>query len=96
MVRAADESFRNASYGSFMPIFEFVCENCNKSFEKLVLGSAAEPECPSCKSTKLAQKFSVFSASVPKASGAAPRPMGGCCGGGACGMPGPSSGCCDN
>jgi putative FmdB family regulatory protein len=73
-----------------MPIFEYVCHDCNNSFEKLVIGTA-EPECPSCHSKQLAQRFSVFSATV-KSSGPAPRSMGGCCGGGACGLPGP----CDN
>lgn len=74
-----------------MPIFEYVCDECHASFEKLVMGGA-EPECPSCHSKKLEQKFSVFSASVPRASSAPSMPMGGCCGGGACGMPGG----CDN
>jgi putative FmdB family regulatory protein len=74
-----------------MPIFEYVCEQCNNSFEKLVMGSS-EPECPSCHGKKLAQKFSVFSAAAPRTSSPAPAPMGGCCGGGACGLPGP----CDN
>lgn len=76
-----------------MPIFEYICKDCNNSFEKLVMGSA-EPECPTCHGKQLAQKFSVFTASVPRSS--SPTPMGGCCGGGACGLPGPSGGCCDN
>jgi putative FmdB family regulatory protein len=74
-----------------MPIFEYICKDCKHSFEKLVMGSA-KPECPSCHGKQLAQKFSVFSASVPRSSSPAPGPMGGCCGGGACGRPGP----CDN
>lgn len=73
-----------------MPIFEYVCNDCQNSFEKLVIGSA-EPECPSCHSKRLAQRFSVFSASAKSPAPARPA-MGGCCGGGACGLPGP----CDN
>lgn len=79
-----------------MPIFEYICKDCKHSFEKLVMGSA-KPECPSCHGKQLAQKFSVFSASVTSPriaeSGRNVGPsMGGCCGGGACGRPGP----CDN
>jgi putative FmdB family regulatory protein len=91
-----------------MPIFEYICKDCKHSFEKLVMGSA-KPECPSCHGKQLAQKFSVFSASVSspriaKSGRNVGHPtmesgrnvghptMGGCCGGGACGRPGP----CDN
>jgi putative FmdB family regulatory protein len=80
-----------------MPIFEYICKDCNHSFEKLVMGSA-KPECPSCHGEQLAQKFSVFSASVtsPRIAESGRNvghpTMGGCCGGGACGRPGP----CDN
>lgn len=84
--------FATGNLTSSMPIFEYICSDCNATFEKLVMGSA-EPECPSCHSKKLAQKFSVFTASAPRSSGASAMPMGGCCGGGACGMPGP---CNDN
>ena len=77
---------------SYMPIFEYICKECDSTFEKLVMGSA-ELECPACHSKQLDQKFSVFSPSVPQSSGGrSPMPSGGCCGGGACGMPGP----CDN
>ena len=79
-----------------MPIFEYICKDCKHSFEKLVMGSA-KPECPSCHGKQLAQKFSVFSASVnsPRIAESGRNvgsSMGGCCGGGACGRPGP----CDN
>ena len=43
-----------------MPIFEYVCKDCNKPFEALVLGSR-EPECPTCHGKNLAQQISVFS-----------------------------------
>ena len=76
--------------GYVMPIFEYVCDDCHSSFETLVMGSA-EPECPSCHGKRLEQKFSVFSATVASHPSAKPAPMGGCCGGGACGFPG--SGC---
>ncbi len=31
-----------------MPIFEFHCDKCDKTFEKLVFGGDAEVECPFC------------------------------------------------
>ena len=35
-----------------MPIYEYECNNCNKNFETLVMGSST-PECPSCDSQDL-------------------------------------------
>ena len=42
-----------------MPIFEYVCKDCNKRFEALVRG-AQKAECPSCHGRKLEQQLSVF------------------------------------
>ena len=49
-----------------MPIFEYICKDCNRPFEALILGSR-KPECPSCHGHNLAQQFSVFSAGAPRA-----------------------------
>lgn len=59
-----------------MPIFEYVCKECKKPFEALVIGSR-QPECPSCHGRDLAQQFSVFAAAhsgapATAACGAAP------------------------
>ncbi len=43
-----------------MPIYEYVCQDCNRRFEALVMGSR-EPECPECHSKKLQQQISSFS-----------------------------------
>ena len=52
-----------------MPIFEYVCRNCSKSFEKLVLSREIEPlVCPHCGSPRVEQKFSAFSTSTATAS----------------------------
>jgi len=40
-----------------MPIFEYKCNKCDKSFEALVIGSDV-PECPSCKSRDLSRLMS--------------------------------------
>ncbi|MGQ9603902.1 MAG: FmdB family zinc ribbon protein [bacterium] len=43
-----------------LPIFEYECRNCSKSFE--ILGSAkTKPRCPFCKSRKTTRIFSAFS-----------------------------------
>ncbi len=74
-----------------MPIFEYVCRDCGKTFELIVRSGSGEPECPHCGSRGVAKKFSSFAvASAPArrgcaASDAAPCPHGGCgCGPGCC------------
>lgn len=70
-----------------MPIFEFVCRNCDHPFEKLVSGSTP-PECPACHSQDLARQLSVFAVS----SKAAPAPRAAASPCGTCGDPrGPGS-----
>ncbi|HSB11930.1 MAG TPA: zinc ribbon domain-containing protein [Blastocatellia bacterium] len=74
-----------------MPIFEYICKQCDQRFEKLVQGSSAV-ECPACKGTKLEKQLSVFAPG--KAQGALEampqaRPCGRCGdprGPGACSM----------
>lgn len=65
-----------------MPIYEYVCRDCDHRFETLVQGSAT-PHCPSCDSASLAKQLSVFAVSTKSAS--APRPAPGPCG--SCGDP---------
>lgn len=40
-----------------MPIFEYVCRDCQKQFETLVLGSTV-PACPDCDSQELDRQIS--------------------------------------
>lgn len=50
-----------------MPIFEFVCTECDESFEDLVsLNKINEVVCPSCGGSKVKKKMSTF-ASKPAA-----------------------------
>jgi putative FmdB family regulatory protein len=65
-----------------MPIFEYVCKQCNHGFEALVYGGQ-KAECPKCHSRKLTPQLSVFAVSAKGASSAAPS-SGAC---GACGDP---------
>ena len=71
-----------------MPIFEYICKDCQHEFEALVFGKQ-KAECPKCQSKKLEPKLSVFAVSAK--SGGASRPMAtGPCG--SCGHPdGPGS-----
>lgn len=36
-----------------MPIFEFVCASCGKSFEEIIAANAKFPPCPACGSTSV-------------------------------------------
>jgi len=42
-----------------MPIFEYVCKECNNEFEMLVQGTN-QATCPACESTQLEKKLSGF------------------------------------
>lgn len=64
-----------------MPIFEYTCEDCGTSFEKLVRRSqASEVACPSCGQEHLKQELSTFAARATGGESAAPI-MGGCASG---------------
>ena len=43
-----------------MPIYEFVCEECGKEFEELMLGSDRSVNCPQCSSDRCVKKMSAF------------------------------------
>lgn len=44
-----------------MPLFEFTCRVCGKTFETLVMGNR-RPVCPSCGSDELDKLYSTFAA----------------------------------
>ncbi len=67
-----------------MPIFEYICKECDHHFETIVYGKQ-KAACPKCHATKLAPQLSVFAVSAKGASSSAPaRSSGGC---GSCGDP---------
>jgi putative FmdB family regulatory protein len=72
-----------------MPIFEYVCRECEHQFEAIVLGSQT-PKCPKCESRKLEQQLSRFAVGGEKSAAASsPGPCGSCGdprGPGACSM----------
>ena len=43
-----------------MPIYEFVCEECGKEFEELIMGGRREVQCPACSSARCRKKMSAF------------------------------------
>jgi putative FmdB family regulatory protein len=70
-----------------MPIYEYICDECETQFERIVLNKAQEIACPNCSGTKNTIQLSVFSvpngnASSSKQAGATPAGGGSCCGGG--------------
>jgi putative FmdB family regulatory protein len=65
-----------------MPIFEYVCQECQHEFEALVFGRD-KAKCPKCQSKKLTPQLSVFAVSA-KGSSNASAPRGSC---GSCGDP---------
>jgi len=44
-----------------MPIYEYLCSNCGRVFEQLVIRRDASVECPSCPGATVEKQFSAFS-----------------------------------
>jgi putative FmdB family regulatory protein len=66
-----------------VPIYEYVCMQCESHFEELVRGDQ-QVACPDCAATNVSRQFSTFAVH----GGAAKQPSfkpagggGGCCGG---------------
>jgi putative FmdB family regulatory protein len=70
-----------------MPIFEYICKECDHQFEALVYGNQ-KAACPNCHGAKLTPRLSVFAVTAKGSAGSTPS-TGGC---GSCGDPrGPGS-----
>ncbi|MFC1498532.1 zinc ribbon domain-containing protein [Verrucomicrobiota bacterium] len=74
-----------------MPIYEYQCGKCKKSFEHLARSmSDPAPKCPKCGAGEVEKQLSSFSAlsgnshdsSLPPCSSEGTCPSGGCAGGG--------------
>jgi putative FmdB family regulatory protein len=73
-----------------MPIYEYICDDCQTEFEKLVLNKQQEIACPKCASKKATIQLSVFATSNGSSDGASAKSFtsfsggggGSCCGGG--------------
>jgi len=72
-----------------MPLFEYRCGSCGKSFERIVLGQTTVV-CPECESRKVTKLLSVFAVSTSNGGSAKPSVASAACG--SCGDPrGPGS-----
>jgi len=65
-----------------MPLYEYICRECEHQFEALVNGSS-KASCPKCSSGKLEQQYSAFAVGAAKGKGrfaksAASGPCGSC------------------
>ena len=72
-----------------MPIYEYLCEECETRFEKIVINKQQEIACPKCASKKASIQVSVFATVNGGANGASAKSStpsfgggGSCCGGG--------------
>jgi putative FmdB family regulatory protein len=65
-----------------MPIYEYVCMECESHFEELIR-AGEQPDCPDCGASNVRKQFSVFAthgtAAEPSFGGGGGG--GGCCGG---------------
>ncbi len=72
-----------------MPIYEYICDDCETRFERIVINKQQEIACPKCASKKASIQLSVFATSNGSADGSSTKTStsssrggGGCCGGG--------------
>ena len=68
-----------------MPIYEYICDDCQTHFEKIVINKQQEIACPKCSGKKNSIQLSVCSSA--NGNGAAKSSFSGsgggsCCGGG--------------
>ena len=71
-----------------MPIYEYLCNDCDTHFEKIVINKQQEIACPKCASKKASIQLSVFATATGNGNGASAKAStsfsggGSCCGGG--------------
>ncbi|HDL02688.1 MAG: zinc ribbon domain-containing protein [Candidatus Zixiibacteriota bacterium] len=49
-----------------MPLFEYICLECNDKFEELVSSADKSVNCPKCGSEKTIKQFSTFASNAVK------------------------------
>jgi len=74
-----------------MPIYEYRCVNCDRSFEAFVRPTDESAQCPQCHGSKLTREMSTFAARASNGDSASAvasamansgtSSSGGCCGG---------------
>ncbi len=73
-----------------MPIYEYVCNDCEARYERIVMSSSQQIECPKCASKRHTLQLSVFSAGKSSNGAAA---TGSTSASGGCGCTPHSCGC---
>ena len=63
-----------------MPIYEYTCKACDRSFEELVMRRSDEDEvrCPACKGRRVEKRISRPAAARSAGDGGAAAPSAGC------------------
>ena len=64
-----------------MPIYEYVCDDCQTRYERIVMSAGQKIECPKCASKRRTLQLSVFSSGKSangKASESTASASGGC------------------
>jgi putative FmdB family regulatory protein len=69
-----------------MPIFEYICRDCGRSFERIVPRHDSETDCLHCNSQNIEKQLSVFAVAGDRSTAADAIAEGGC---GRCGAPQP-------
>ena len=74
-----------------MPIFEYICRDCGRAFERIVPRHDSETQCAHCNSENIEKQLSVFAVAGPSGASADSIADAGCgrCGAaqpGMCGM----------
>lgn len=78
-------------YNAGMPIYEFLCRECETRFDDLVsMSDAPTATCPACGSSEVRRLLSAFAVGPGASAGGSSSAStggsgGGCCGGGCCG-----------
>lgn len=68
-----------------MPIFEYICSQCEKIFEKFQMNAGdAKVSCPHCGSEETKRILSAFSSSLPGGKSDSSSSESGSTGGGSC------------
>jgi putative FmdB family regulatory protein len=61
-----------------MPIYEYVCEDCQKPFEKIVMSQRERIACPNCGGRHHKLQLSVIAAPAKSGNGGTAASGGGC------------------
>jgi putative FmdB family regulatory protein len=66
-----------------MPIYEYVCGDCQRKFERFVRAFGEEVGCPQCGSAQVEKQLSRLGFAGVSSEGRSTQPVaaGGCCGG---------------